>query len=142
MPARKATIADGGSGQPNLLVLSSLFPSPQEPLAGLFIRERMLRLAARLPVNVVAPVTWSPIDGLIRRWHPHFRQSTALDTVDHGVTVRRPRYFSIPGSILFGGVVAFARRNSWQSRVDRLVAEFTAIAGASSPSTSSPGRRP
>ena len=93
--------ADGA--QPSLLVLSSLFPSPEEPLAGLFIRERMLRVARHLPVTVVAPVTWFPLQGVIRRWRPHFRLTRPVDAIDAGVRVHRPRYLSIPGPILLDG---------------------------------------
>ncbi len=93
----------GGPGRPQLLVLSSLFPSPQEPLAGLFIRERAFRVAERLPVTVVAPAGWSPIDGLIRRWRPHYRPTAAADTIDRGIRVLRPRYASVPGPILLDG---------------------------------------
>ena len=96
-------VAERAPGRPELLVLSSLFPSPEEPLAGLFIRERMFRVAANLPVTVIAPVTWSPLDGLIRRGRPHFRLTKAVDSVDAGIPVLRPRYFSIPGPILLDG---------------------------------------
>jgi glycosyltransferase involved in cell wall biosynthesis len=89
--------------RPEILVLSSLFPSPQEPLAGIFIKERMFRVATRLPVTVVSPVNWSPADSLIRRWRPHFRLTQAADTIDQGIPVLRPRFFSVPGSILLDG---------------------------------------
>lgn len=103
MPDHGAPGRTAGGGEPRLLVLSSLFPSPEEPLAGIFIRERMFRVAAQLPVTVVAPVTWFPLQGLIRRWRPHFRRTRAVDTVEQGIEVRRPRYLSVPGPILLDG---------------------------------------
>ena len=103
-------------------MLSSLFPSPQEPLAGLFIRERMFRVARRLPVTVVAPVTWSPVDGLIRCWRPHYRLTQPLNTVDAGIPVLRPRYVSIPGPILMDGA-------GMAAAVDGIVRGITATGG-------------
>ena len=58
---------------PRLLVLSSLFPSASQPTAGLFIRERMFRVAESLPIVVVAPQPWFPLQGLVRLIRPHFR---------------------------------------------------------------------
>jgi glycosyltransferase involved in cell wall biosynthesis len=92
-----------GAARPSLLVLSSLFPSAEEPLAGIFIRERMFRVAAELPVSVVAPVGWFPGQGALRRWRPHFRLTRPTDTVEQGVSVRRPRYLSVPGPIVLDG---------------------------------------
>ena len=40
---------------PYIGVLSSQFPSSVQPGAGLFVRERMFRVARRLPLFVVAP---------------------------------------------------------------------------------------
>ena len=59
--------------QPKLLVYSSLFPSDKRPNAGVFIRERMFRVGQQLPIIVVSPVPWFPLQGLIRIWKPHFR---------------------------------------------------------------------
>ncbi|MAT64978.1 MAG: glycosyl transferase family 1, partial [Gammaproteobacteria bacterium] len=55
---------------PRLLVFTTLFPHPGQPHAGLFIRERMFRVAAHCPLTVVAPVPWFPLQGLIRRFRP------------------------------------------------------------------------
>jgi len=93
--------ADGAG--PRLVVLSSLFPSAQEPLAGIFIRERMFRVARELPVQVVAPVAWFPLQGALRLLRPHFRRTLPVDSVMDGIRVERPRYFSVPGPIRFDG---------------------------------------
>ncbi|MCU0923546.1 MAG: glycosyltransferase family 4 protein, partial [Burkholderiaceae bacterium] len=58
---------------PAVVVFSSLFPSTVQPGAGLFIRERMFRVGAQLPLAVVAPSAWFPGQGLIRRFKPAFR---------------------------------------------------------------------
>lgn len=82
--------------EPRLLVYSSLFPSSTSPNAGLFIRERMFRVAKQLPVIVVSPRPWFPGQELIRRFRPHVRQRTSKQELQDGVTVYYPRFFSVP----------------------------------------------
>jgi glycosyltransferase involved in cell wall biosynthesis len=86
-----------GEGAPRLLVLSSLFPSEAQPTAGLFIRERMFRVGKQLPVVVVAPQAWFPLQGLIRRFRPHFRPMAAPFEIMDGIEVHRPRFLCVPG---------------------------------------------
>lgn len=88
--------AGHGTG-PRLLVLSSLFPSAVQPAAGIFIRERMFRVAKHLPVIVVAPQPWFLLQGLIRRFRPHFRPMAPRFEVMDGVEVHRPRFLCFPG---------------------------------------------
>jgi len=83
--------------QPRLIVYSSLFPSDVSPTAGTFIRERMFRVAKRVPIVVVAPQAWSPFDAAIRRWRPGFRTQAALRETIDGIDVFRPRWLSLPG---------------------------------------------
>lgn len=88
-----------------VLVFSSLFPSPAAPGAGLFIRERMFRVAARLPLAVVAPQAWSPFDALVRLARPGFRPPAPVFERMDGIEVHRPRFFSMPG--------VFKRLDGW-----------------------------
>lgn len=83
--------------QPKLLVYSSLFPSNKRPNAGVFIRERMFRVGQQIPIIVVSPVPWFPLQGIIRYWRPHFRPQPDKFEVQQGVQVFFPRFFSIPG---------------------------------------------
>ena len=85
------------SKSPNILVFSTLFPSSSQPNAGVFIRERMFRVGQHLPVSVVSPVAWFPLQSLIRFFKPHFRPSVAAKEVQQGVNVYHPKFFSIPG---------------------------------------------
>ena len=80
-----------------LVVLSSLFPHAGAPGAGLFVRERMFRVARRLPLTVVSPQPWCPGQGLIRRHRPHFRPPAARRETQQGVDVYLPRFLSLPG---------------------------------------------
>jgi teichuronic acid biosynthesis glycosyltransferase TuaC len=82
---------------PRLLVLSSLFPSDAQPRAGLFIRERMFRVARHCPMVVVAPQPWFPLQSLIRLWRPHYRPMARRFEVMQGIEVHRPRFLCIPG---------------------------------------------
>ncbi len=116
---------------PSLLVFSSLFPSPQEPLAGLFVRERMFRVGRVLPVTVVAPQPWFPLQGLVRRWRPGYRPARPVRETMSGIEVLRPRFISAPGVLrrldgLMMAIAAFpaVRRLAKQGRADVIDAHF------------------
>lgn len=85
------------NARPAILVFSSLFPSPAQPLAGVFIRERMLRVAERLPVVVVSPQPWFPFQGLLRLWKKNYRPAAPRYEKQGGMEIFRPRFFSFPG---------------------------------------------
>jgi glycosyltransferase involved in cell wall biosynthesis len=82
---------------PHIVVFSSLFPSQMQPGAGLFIRERLFRVGTQLPLSVVAPVPWFPLQGLLRRWKPGFRRGAPTHEVQQGTDVWYPRFLSVPG---------------------------------------------
>lgn len=116
---------------PRLLVFTTLFPHPGQPGAGLFIRERMFRVAARRPVTVVAPVPWFPLQGLIRRFRPHYRPPAPRREIQQGIEVHHPRFFSLPGigrrfdSLMLAlGSRRLLRRLCRQGRVDLIDAHF------------------
>jgi len=81
---------------PRIVVLSSLFPSRVQPIAGSFVRERMSRVARRLPVSVVAPTPWFPFQSVLRRLRAGFRPGAPRHERQDGIDVWYPRYFSIP----------------------------------------------
>jgi len=83
--------------QARLLVLSQLFPNDADPVAGLFIRERMFRIGRHIPIAVVAPQPWFPLQGLIRRFRPHFRPPAPRFEIMQGIEVHRPRFICFPG---------------------------------------------
>ena len=88
------TLAKSG---PHIVVLSCLFPSSQQPLAGIFVRERMFRVAAHLPLSVVAPVPWFPFQSWIRRIRPGYRPASPGTEQQQGISVFHPRFVSFPG---------------------------------------------
>jgi teichuronic acid biosynthesis glycosyltransferase TuaC len=85
--------------EPRIVVVTTLFPHAGQPTAGLFIRERMLRVARRVPVTIVAPVPWFPFQGLLRYWKPHFRPPVGVIEAQDGIEVQRPRFLSVPGAL-------------------------------------------
>lgn len=118
-------------GRPHIVVLSSLFPSERQPMAGLFIRERMFRVGQELPLAVVSPVPWFPLQGLLRCWRPGFRPGAARHETQRGVDVWFPRFLSVPGLFkrldgLFMALGAWPRlrRLRREGRLDVLDAHF------------------
>jgi len=85
--------------EPRVVVLTTLFPHAGQSTAGLFIRERMLRVARALPLTVVVPTPWFPFQAIVRKWRPHFRPAAPAMEVQDGVEVRRPRFLSVPGGL-------------------------------------------
>jgi len=93
-------LADGCTADPgrlDLVVFSSLFPSAARPAAGLFIRERMFRVAQQRPLAVVSPQAWFPGQSLIRRLHPGYRPQAPALEIQQGIRVYHPRFLSLPG---------------------------------------------
>lgn len=80
-----------------LIVFSSLFPSAARPGAGLFIRERMFRVAQQRPLVVVSPQPWFPGQSLIRWLRPGYRPSAPALEIQQGIRVYHPRFLSVPG---------------------------------------------
>lgn len=85
------------AARPRLVVFSSLFPSSVQPHAGTFIHARMARVARHLPVTVVSPVPWFPLQGLIRRLRPYYRPMPPRRELWQGLEVWHPRFLAVPG---------------------------------------------
>lgn len=118
-------------GSPAIVVLSTLFPSPQQPQAGIFIRERMFRVAKHLPLTVVSPYPWFPFQSLIRIWKPHFRPYAPVHEIQSDIDIFRPRFLSFPGILknldgLFLAVCSYPRLRLLknQGRLDVIDAHF------------------
>jgi len=70
-----------------VLVLSTVFPNPAQPLHGLFVFERARHMPAHAEVVVVAPVSW-----MVR-----LRRRVPYREVNGSLTVLHPTYFYVPG---------------------------------------------
>ena len=117
--------------QPHIVVLSSLFPSSAQPGAGLFIRERMFRVGQRLPLSVVSPSPWFPLQSLIRRFRPGFRPGAPREEIQSGFQVHFPHFLSIPGLLkqwdglmMALGSLLLLRRLKAQGKLDIIDAHF------------------
>lgn len=84
--------------EPRVVVLTTLFPHAGQPTTGLFIRERMFRVARFLPLTVVAPMPWFPFQALLRKWKPNFRPQAPALEVQEGIEIRRPKFLSVPSA--------------------------------------------
>lgn len=120
-----------GRPTPAIVVLSSLFPSSKRPLAGVFIKERMRRVAEELPVTVVSPQPWFPLQSLLRLRWPSYRPALPAREVVDGLEVIRPRFLAVPGVLrrLDGLMMAVAslaavRRLRQGGRADVIDAHF------------------
>ncbi|MEQ1592408.1 MAG: glycosyltransferase [Thiobacillaceae bacterium] len=85
--------------EPHLLVLSSLFPSAARPNAGVFIRERMFRVAEQRPLIVISPQPWFPGQTLIRLFSPGYRPPIPRHEQQQGINIYFPKFLSLPGMI-------------------------------------------
>jgi teichuronic acid biosynthesis glycosyltransferase TuaC len=105
-----------------LLVYSSIFPSSVSPTTGTPVWERMSRIGRHVPMVVVSPQAWSPLDWFVRLFRKTFRPiASAHETID-GVEIFRPRMLSIPRFFksLDGWLMAAGSRQL----VRRIVREF------------------
>lgn len=84
------------ASNPQIVVLTNLFPHAGTPSAGHFIRERMFRVGRELPLVVVVPVPNFPLQGLITQFRPHFRPQAPWFETNQGVPLFLPRFFSVP----------------------------------------------
>jgi glycosyltransferase involved in cell wall biosynthesis len=85
-----------GRSRLRVLVLSFTFPNARQPALGVFIHERVRRVASRCQVKVMAPVPWFPLNRLIRG--PQWAEVPAAENID-GLDVRHPRFLSVPGCL-------------------------------------------
>jgi len=77
-----------------ILVLTSVFPNCEQPTLGVFVRERMFRVARQCELKVVAPVPWFPFIGFLK---PGYRPLVPFREVQDGIEVLHPRFFNVPG---------------------------------------------
>lgn len=88
---------DRTSDRIDLVVFSALFPSAVRPGAGLFVRERMFRVAQHRPLAVVSPQPWFPGQALIRLLRPGYRPQAPALEIQQGIRVYHPRFLAVPG---------------------------------------------
>ena len=75
-----------------VLTLSTVFPNVQQPAFGVFVAERIRRLARHCDVSVVAPIPWFPGNRWIR---PHWTGVPSTEGYD-GFRIYHPRVLCVP----------------------------------------------
>ena len=76
-----------------LLVITSVFPNNKQPALGIFVRERMFKVARHCEIKVVAPVPWFPFAGCLKK---NYRPRVDYMEIQDSIEVYHPRFFSIP----------------------------------------------
>lgn len=114
---------------PRVLVLSSVFPNPRQPAFGVFIQERIRRVARRCEVEVVAPLPWFPMNRLIRgdRWSgiPAVETPSGMPPIHHPRFFCIPRYFkNLDGLLYTVSLLPFLRRLRRRFPFDVIDAQF------------------
>ncbi len=83
------------SERPRVLTFTSLFPNAEQPLHGLFVRERTRALARLCGVQVLAPVPWVPPVPWLGERYRRYSQVPPQESQE-GLVVRHPRFVVIP----------------------------------------------
>jgi glycosyltransferase involved in cell wall biosynthesis len=91
----------------------------------------MFRVGQRLPLSVVSPSPWFPLQSLIRCLRPGFRPEAPREETQSGIQVHFPRFFSIPGFLkqwdglmMALGSLPLLRRLKTQGKLDIIDAHF------------------
>lgn len=93
--ARRSVRRRAGAGRLRVLTFSSLFPNAEQPLHGLFVRERVRAMAEWCDVRVIAPVPFVPPLPLLGDRYARLRRVSALERWE-GLDVRHPRFVVTP----------------------------------------------
>lgn len=110
------------------LVVSSVFPNATQPIFGVFVRERLARVAQHCEVAVMAAVPWFPLN---RTFRGRQRNDIPRFELQAGMPVYHPRVFSVPrvlksldGFFYFLSVLPEVRRLRHRFPFDLIDAHF------------------
>lgn len=79
-----------------ILTVTTLWPNSRQPVHGLFVRQRVMEMAKRADVTVIAPVPWAP--AWLGRLFPRYAKYGGIvdESRDGHVVVHHPRYLTFP----------------------------------------------
>jgi teichuronic acid biosynthesis glycosyltransferase TuaC len=83
----------------NVLVVSRLYPRPNDPVLGIFVEEEVRELSGQCRIRVVSPVPWFPPLERFPRWYAY--SQFPQREIRAGVEVLRPRALLLPRNLLF-----------------------------------------
>ena len=81
-----------------VLIFTTVYPNEKQPNLGVFVRERMSRVAKHCEIKVIAPVPYFPFAGLFKE---KYRKRIPLIEHQQGIEVFHPKFFLIPGIMKF-----------------------------------------
>lgn len=98
-----------------ILSFTTLYPNALQPIHGVFVENRLRKLAAsgNVELRVVAPVPWFPIDAAWAGSYAKYARVPRRET-RHGLEVEHPRYPLIPkiGMTIAPTLLALAMRST------------------------------
>jgi teichuronic acid biosynthesis glycosyltransferase TuaC len=80
--------------QMKVLVISTMFPNNIQPVFGIFVQQRIQRLARHCELKIVSPIPYFPLVGALKRYA--YRAKVKLRLNQANLEVYYPRFFSIP----------------------------------------------
>lgn len=104
-----------------LLSFTTLYPNAAQPIHGVFVENRLRRLAeAGVEIKVVAPIPWFPFTGAWAGSYARYAKAPRRE-IRHGLEVLHPRYVTVPkiGMTIAPALLALAVRPV----IARLIAE-------------------
>lgn len=81
-----------------VLVMTTVYPNEKQPNLGIFIQERIIRVAELCQIKVLAPIPYFPLAGLFKK---KYRYRIPNVEYQQGIEVYHPRFFVIPGIMKF-----------------------------------------
>lgn len=111
-----------------ILVFTTVYPNEVQPNLGIFVKQRMSRVARSVDLKVVAPVPWFPFAGIFKE---KYRVRPSFLELQDGVEVFHPRFCLIPkfckwmdGLLLFCSTVWTIRKIRKEFQFDIIDAHF------------------
>ncbi len=81
----------------NILIITNLFPNPEEPNRGIFVAEMVRELKNSADITVLSPIPWFPKWGMLKRFKGWYRFSQIPYNYEiNGQKVICPKYLAIP----------------------------------------------
>ncbi len=112
-----------------ILVITSVFPNDKQPAHGIFIKERMRRVAQHCEIKVIAPVPWFPFARYLLK--KEYRPKVGYLELQDGIEVYHPRFFNIPrffkfldGLFFFVSSIVTARKLNKDFKFDIIDSHF------------------
>ena len=100
-----------------ILVFTTVYPNSKQKNLGIFVHERMRRVANLCELKVVAPIPWFPFAGFFKE---KYRVRPPRVEIIDGVEIHHPRFFLVPGYLKFlDGIFLFLSTVVYVSRLKK-----------------------